>query len=57
MLNNDCYGNLKLTLIDFGYAKKYIDEHGQIYNMNAEVDIFEGNILFSSVNQLDFKVT
>jgi hypothetical protein len=57
MLNNDCHGNLKLTLIDFGYAKKYIDEHGQIYNMNAEVDIFEGNILFSSVNHLDFKVT
>jgi hypothetical protein len=30
MLNNDFDGNLQLTLIDFGYAKSFLDEEGSV---------------------------
>ena len=45
MLNNDSKGNLRLTLIDFGYAKSYRGT-----NEEDELDEFEGNILFASQN-------
>ena len=52
MLNNDVNGKLRLTLIDFGYAKQIKEP----YDPNEELDFFDGNFLFSSAHCLDFKV-
>jgi len=32
MLNNDYDGKLRVTLVDFGFAKRYIDNEGKIFD-------------------------
>ena len=51
MLNNSIDGLLKVTLIDFGFAKKF-----EGLREDTEVD-FEGNFLFASRSQLEFRAT
>ena len=46
----------KLHLIDFGLTKKYLDDCNQ-HIMYGDSELFSGNILFGSVDQLSFKIT
>ena len=57
MLNNDKSGNLTVTLIDFGFAKEYLNQNGQPFSETEELETFEGNVLFASTNHLEFKIT
>jgi serine/threonine protein kinase len=52
--DNEC---VQVTLIDFGYAKKYFNEENNHIEHDTSVDQFEGNFLFGSLNQLRFKAT
>ena len=44
----------KATLIDFGLSTKYQNNKGEHYKVK-EVESFAGNIVFSSLNQMNFK--
>ena len=43
-----------VVLIDYGYASRYITKDGKLIKQH-EVDSFRGNILFASVDQLEFQ--
>ena len=48
MLNNSSNGQVHVTLIDFGFAKQI----KEFTNSDEEVDYFEGNIMFASIDKL-----
>lgn len=45
-----------IVLIDYGYAKKYLDENKK-HKKQEDVKYFRGNFMFASKYQLDFKST
>jgi serine/threonine protein kinase len=45
-----------LHLIDFGFSKPYLNRDGTHQELK-QVETFTGNLIFSSLNQLDFKST
>ena len=48
-------GSLKVHLIDFGFVDKFVDETTKKHIEDGElVDIFRGNLLYSSLNQMNF---
>ena len=50
-------GQVNIVLIDFGFAAKFIDKDYNHVCENQEKESFRGNILFSSWNQMNFKIT
>ena len=46
-------GTINVKLIDFGYTSKYLDENGE-HLEHQKVGTFTGNLLFASVNTLDY---
>lgn len=49
---------LKVHLVDFGFSDKFYDEDTQEHIKEGEtVDLFKGNLFYSSLNQLHFKRT
>ena len=55
--NWNCFESCYINLVDFGFATRYTDpETGQHIN-KEEVEVFRGNMIFASLNQLDFKTT
>ena len=64
---SNCFANATINLVDFGFATKYMernpesglngadDEH--VHIQKTEVDVFRGNMIFSSTNQLQFYST
>lgn len=48
MLSNDSHGNVRVSLIDFGYSQVYKDKSSGHINEGTEVDTFQGNLLFAS---------
>ena len=46
-----------LHLIDFGFASKYRDRKTEQHFSKSNLDRFRGNIVFSSLNQLEFNLT
>lgn len=44
-------------MIDFGFADKYKEDDGTHISPTETVDTFQGNMLFASVDQLEFKRT
>ena len=48
---------LKATLIDYGFANKYVDENGDHVSEEETIGKFQGNLLFASLHQLNFKKT
>lgn len=57
MINKSGTDKLAVTLIDFGFADKYINEDGTHINNKEVVEVFQGNLLFASLDQLKFKRT
>lgn len=53
----NCFEKVSVNLVDFGFATSYIDQSTGQHVEKEEVDIFRGNMIFASLNQLDFKVT
>jgi serine/threonine protein kinase len=46
-----------VTLADFGFASSYLKLHGEHINERQSVKKFRGNLMFSSVNQMEFMTT
>ena len=57
MINQSEDEELQVTLIDYGFADKYINEDGTHISNKETVDMFQGNLLFASNEQLNFKRT
>lgn len=55
--NKSVFENCKLRLIDFGFATSYIDKETGKHMRKTEVDTFRGNMIFASLNQLEFYAT
>ena len=49
------FKNTSLHLIDYGFAESFLIEGQHI--ARAETNTFRGNTVFSSINQMNFKVT
>jgi serine/threonine protein kinase len=47
---------LKVTLIDLGFATKFKDKTGKLLE-SKEITKFVGNLLYSSLDQMQFKST
>lgn len=47
-------GANNVVLIDYGYATRYQDKSGNHYPQ-SEIESFRGNILFASVDHLEFQ--
>ena len=46
-----------VSLTDFGFASSYLKAHGEHISEKQTVKYFRGNLLFSSVNQMEFMTT
>lgn len=46
-----------LHLVDFGFATRFVNKHTGAHIAEEEVETFRGNMIFGSLNQLNFKVT
>lgn len=57
MVNKGEDGELHVKLIDFGFASKYITPQGCHIDDLELLDKFRGNIMFSSLDQMEFKPT
>lgn len=51
--SNSC---VKATLIDFGFAQKFVNSEREHMKMKS-LETFKGNISFSSLNQMNFSTT
>ena len=49
-------GQVKATLIDFGFAKKFVDSNNN-HIEQSEIDMFQGNLVYSSYSQMNFEST
>ena len=48
----------QVFLIDFGFTDKYMEKDGKTHiNANKTTDVFQGNMVFSSVRQMEFRKT
>lgn len=47
----------KVTLIDFGLCKKFIDSNGFHVSEDSECGSFYGNVMFASPHALNFGIT
>ena len=50
MVSNDC----KVTIIDFGFADTYFKDGNPVDSADTKLANFQGNILFSSQDQMNF---
>jgi serine/threonine protein kinase len=55
VLNNEDKKGVQVKLIDYGFATRYIDKKG-VHLENSEVNSFKGNLLFASINSLEFNM-
>ena len=52
MITKGSNDQLRVNLIDFGFAETFVNEKGQHIDEQEQVDFFRGNMLFASVRQL-----
>lgn len=65
--NKNAFANASINLVDFGFATKYVERARSrkkdgnadetVHISKTEVDVFRGNMIFSSTNQLQFYST
>lgn len=53
----DIFGALGVRLIDFGFATEFLDRKTGSLKNKERLDLFRGNIIFSTANQLKFHST
>lgn len=56
-MKGNCFEDVTLSLIDFGFATSYIESKTGKHKKKRWVDFFRGNLLFSSASQLKFYET
>ena len=56
----NAFENVSINLVDFGFATKFVEQNKTesgskiIHKKKEEIEIFRGNMIFSSINQLQF---
>lgn len=55
--DHNCFDGIKLSLIDYGFATRFIDPKKNQHIKKSEVDVFQGNLMFGSSYQLNFTST
>lgn len=56
--NGDLEAEPEVYLIDFGFADKYTEDDSKTHiDPSSQTDMFEGNLLFASLNQMNFMRT
>ena len=53
----DVFENCTISLVDFGFVSSVVDKHTRQHVEQTEVETFRGNIMFASMNQLNFTST
>lgn len=53
----DVFSECTISLVDFGYASSYLDKTTGQHRPKQMVDKFRGNLIFASLNQLNFNAT
>ena len=53
----NCFEDCSLHLVDFGFATRFIDKKTRKHIDEQEIGTFRGNMIFASMNQLDFQMT
>ena len=53
----DFFKNNEISMIDFGFATRYLDSETGLHCEKELLNIFRGNIVFASTNQLKFYST
>jgi serine/threonine protein kinase len=48
---------LQVVLIDYGFSTFFVDKDGNHIDKSETVETFQGNLLFASLDQLNFKMT
>ena len=51
--HESAFANATINLVDFGFAAKYVDKN-KVHMPKEELDSFKGNLIFASLNQLNF---
>lgn len=46
--------NPKVSLVDFGFVKRFYSSKKGHIGENEDADMFEGNMMFCSINQMNF---
>lgn len=54
MINRTKDNGLHIVLVDFGFANFYVDKEGNHIDQSETVETFQGNLLFASLEQLNF---
>jgi hypothetical protein len=49
MITKGSSGQIRVNLIDFGFAESFVHSNGKYINEKEQVDFFRGNMLFASV--------
>lgn len=55
--DNNIFEEHSVNIIDFGFATRYLDKKTKVHFDKEEIDVFRGNMVFASVNQLKFYST
>ena len=55
--STDIFEKCTINLVDYGFASPYLDKTTGRHIPKEEVETFRGNMIFASLNQLNFKVT
>lgn len=56
--NGDLEAEPEVYLIDFGFSSKYFEEDGKTHiDIGLQTEMFEGNLLFASLDQMNFQRT
>ena len=55
--STDIFEKCTINLVDYGFASAYVDKTTGKHIAKTEVDTFRGNMIFASLNQLNFKIT
>ena len=55
--NIDIFEKMNINIIDYGFATPYLEKLTKRHIIVSNIGTFRGNIVFSSVNQLNFKTT
>lgn len=57
MSQDNIFEKYKVTMIDFGFASKYVDDKTNEHICKERVEISRGNMEFASINQMKFYST
>ena len=48
--NSDIFDSTNINIIDFGFATHYLEDDGITHIKKQKVNLFRGNVMFSSMN-------